>query len=75
MILKNKVERYAIFTVYIGRGFYKNKYINEQIKRPQLIEIWKNSNIDMRTLEKKISGKNIELVKSIKEIIIKKLNS
>lgn len=69
MILKNKLERFAIFTVYIGRGFYKNQYINEQKKRPQLIKFWKNSNINFNTLKKKLAGENIELVKPIKDII------
>ncbi len=69
MILKNKLNRFAIFSVYIGRGFYKNKYINEQKKRPQHIKFWKSSNINFNALKKKLSGQNIELVKPIKDII------
>jgi hypothetical protein len=72
MILKNSLDRFAILTVYIGEGAYKNQYINEQIKRPQHVEFWKNSNINFEILQKKIKNKNIQLVPQIKRIIINK---
>ena len=72
MILKNSLDRFAILTVYIGEGAYKNKYINEQIKRPQHVEFWKNSKINLKILQKKIKEKNIELIPQIKKIIAKK---
>jgi ectoine hydroxylase-related dioxygenase (phytanoyl-CoA dioxygenase family) len=72
IILKNSLDRFAILTVYIGKGAYKNKYINEQVKRPQHVEFWKNSKIDLKILQKKIKNKKIELVPQIKKIIASK---
>ena len=44
----NKEKRYAIFTVYIGKSEYKDRYVESQINEKH-ISLWKDSknNIDL----------------------------
>jgi ectoine hydroxylase-related dioxygenase (phytanoyl-CoA dioxygenase family) len=69
MILKNKITKFAIITIYIGECDYKEQYINEQISKPQQIEFWRRTKINFSELENLTKGKNLDLIDRIKKII------
>ena len=69
--LKNKVDRMAIFTVYIGECDFKDKYINTQINEKH-IEIWRNSKINHNNIIQKMEKNKIFPVRKVLAYFSKK---